>query len=79
MAEIISFSRAANEQRDRENGVFSVREEDGQLKDITDWSGEDWKALFEEVFVPMSETTGCTAFDLLADFIRALLDDRTEE
>ena len=79
MAEIISFNKAVNEQRDRENGVFSIREEDGDLKDITEWTGEDWRALIEGVFTPMSEIAGCSAYDLLADFIGMILESQTGE
>jgi len=71
MAEIINFSKAVNERRDRE--------EERDLKDVTEFTGEDWRALFEDVFTPMSELTGCSVYDLIADFIKMLLESQTEE
>ena len=75
MAEIISFNKTLQEQQDEENGVFAVREDDGSLKDIAQWDGDDWQALFEGVFIPMSREMRCSVYDLIADFMQTVLGD----
>ena len=78
MGEIISFSRAAAEQKDEEDGVYAVREDDGGLKDIADWDATDWQGLFEEVFFPIVRDTGVSIYELIADFMGRLLADSGE-
>ena len=73
MAEIISFDKIRNEQEDKENGFFAIRQEDGALKDVTLWDGGDWQTLVDGVFGAMETQTGVSRWDILADFMRSVL------
>ena len=73
MGKVISFNKAVKEREDEENRVFAPRKDEGELKDILDWEGQDWEALFEAVFVPIAHQKNISPFDLLAEFIHAIL------
>ena len=75
MAEIISLAKVIQEQEDRDNGVFAIREDDGELKNLEDWSGEEWEELVDGVFANMANRYGVTKWDIFADFMCSVLQE----
>ena len=73
MAEIISFTKAKLEKQDDDEGVFTVREDDGEMKDIIDWGAEDWQNLFETVFFPVAKEYNVSIYEIIADFMHTIL------
>ena len=73
MAEIISINKIRNEKEDEENNVFAIRHDDGELKDMTEWTGDDWKTLIDGAFAMMEAQTGIDRWDIFADFIADVL------
>jgi len=69
MDNIISFEQIKDEQ----DGIFSIRNENGELKDIMDWEGQDWEYVIEDAFAFMAHEYGCSKYDILADFIHQIL------
>ena len=69
MAAIINI----NQIRDEEEGVFCIRDEDGDMKNLQDWNAEDWEQLIDGAFVMMAKEYGCSKYDLLADFMHQVI------
>ena len=75
MAEIINFREA----KDRQEEVFAIRQDDGNLKPMEEWDGEDWKALFEGPITFMAETANMTPWDMFAQFMSSILSETLME
>ena len=71
MADIISF----NEVKDREDGVFAIREDDGELKPMEEWEGSDWKTFFEGPMASIGKMIGCSPWDVFAEFMAGILNE----
>ena len=74
MSNIINFNQAVKEKQDQESGVFAVRDDEGELKDMTEWTGSDWEVLVEDCFATLSASTGIPKWDIFADFMRNVLE-----
>lgn len=75
MAEIINFKEARDEQEE----VFAIRQDDGELKPMEEWSGEDWKNLFEGPMTIMAQQANSTPWDMFAMFMSSVLNESLPE
>ena len=41
---------------------------------VEEWEGEDWKLFFEKALTPMAEANGVSPWDVLANFIKHLME-----
>ena len=73
MGEIISIAQVKDEQE----GVFAIRGEDGELKDVLDYTGDDWANLIEGCFANIAKEFQCSKYDILADFMHQILGGAT--
>ena len=71
MAEIIDFSKAKREESD----TFAIEDDNGDLKPIELWTGDDWKTLIEVAMVQIGDATGQTKWDAFAGFMHALFNE----
>lgn len=74
MAEIINLNKINQQKKDEDNGIFAIRKDDGDLKNLEDWNGEEWESLFQ-VFEAMAERMDISPWDIFADFMRSVLEE----
>ena len=75
MADIINFREA----KDKEEEIFAIRQEDGDLKPMEEWEGKDWEALFEGPMTVMANAAGVSPWDMFAEFMSGILSESLPE
>ena len=75
MADIINFKEA----RDKEEGVFAIREDDGELKPMEQWTGEDWETFFTGPMTAIAQQIHVSPWEVFAEFMTGILDETYPE
>lgn len=75
MADIINFKEA----RDEKEEVFAIREDDGELKPMEEWDGQDWQELFEGPMTFMAQKANTSPWVMFAMFMSSILNGTAPE
>ena len=65
---IINFGEAKEEME-----TFKIANDDGDLKPMEEWSGEDWERLVEEAMESIGTQMGVSKWDAFAQFMSTIL------
>ena len=69
MAEIIQFNQESDDLT-----AFKIEDDNGELKPMEEWTGDDWERLIEEAMTSIGTQMGISKWDAFAQFMKTLFE-----